>query len=138
MTLPMQLLGGTVLALMAAACGYFGVWVWRTGAKFRTKDSRFTVGRVVDVVMTSDNLGMKWSPKVEFETLEGQTIVFVGNPAEDNLRLKGRSVKVVYLPENPAEAEIQSRGPWVVLVLVFIFTAALLFASVSTYLGLTK
>jgi hypothetical protein len=136
MTMPMRLLSGTTLAFVAILLGYFGLWIWRIHSRFGTK-GRLTVGKVVDVEMRSDNLGMKFSPKVEFETLEGQKIVFLGT-AEENPMSKGRSVKVMYLPENPTDAVIRSGGPLVVMAIVFLFAALSLFASASFYLGFAK
>jgi len=137
MTITMRFLSGTTMAFVAFLLGYFGLWVWRIHSRFGTK-GRLTVGKVVDVEMRSDNLGMKFSPKVEFETLEGQKIVFFGEATEENHKLKGRSVKVMYMPENPAEAEIRSSGPVVVMVIVFFFAAFSLFMSASCFLGFAK
>jgi hypothetical protein len=134
MTMPMRLLSGTTMAFAAIVLGYFGLWVWRIRSRFGTK-SRRTVGKIVDVEMRSDNLGMKWSPKVEFETLQGQKIVFFGEASEENEKLRGRSVKVIYMIENPADAEIRSGGPWVVMFIVFLFAGLSLFASAWFYLG---
>src|SRR5687767_1256706 len=108
MTMPIRLLFGTTMAFVAILLVYSGLWVWRIHSRFGSK-GRLTTGKVVDVKMTSDQLGMKWSPTVEFETPEGQKIVFSG-AAEENPISKGRRVKVIYLPENPADAEIRSAG----------------------------
>jgi hypothetical protein len=134
MTMPMRLLSGTTMAFVAILLGYFGIWIWRIHSRFGSKGRR-TVGKVVDIEMRSDHLGMKFSPKVEFETLEGQKIVFFGEATEENHKLKGRSVKVIYLPENPTDAEIRSGGPWAVIAIVFLFAALSLFASASCFPG---
>jgi hypothetical protein len=133
----MRLLSGTTMAFVAILLVYFGLWIWRIHSRFGAK-GRLAVGKVVDLEMRSDNLGMKWSPKVEFETLEGQKIFFFGEASEENQKLRGRNVKVIYMPENPANAEIRSVGPWVVIVIVFLFAALSLVASVSCFLGFAK
>jgi hypothetical protein len=136
MTLSMRLVSGTIMAIVAILLGYFGRWIWRVHSRFGTK-GRLAVGKVVDVEMRSDSLGMKFFSKVEFETLEGRKIVFLG-AAEENPKSKGRGVNVVYMPEDPTAAEIRSGGPWVVIVIVFLFAALSLVASAWCYLGFAK
>jgi hypothetical protein len=137
MTMPMRILLGTTMFFVATLLCYFGFWIWRIHSRFGTK-GRLTVGKVVDLEMRSDNLGMKWSPKVEFETLEGQKIIFLGEASEENQKLKGRNVKVMYMSDNPTDAEIRSAGPWVVMAIVFFFAAFSLFMSASCILGIAK
>ena len=92
---------------------------------------------VVDIEMKSGSNGMRWYPKVEFETLEGQKIAFSASPV-NSPKLKGRSVKVIYMPDNPSEAEIPSVDHWIGAILIFFFAAILFGASALFYLGFVK
>ena len=124
------------MASMAAACGSLGVYLFRSCWRFRTK-GRLTAGMVVDIEMRSGSNGMKWYPKVEFETLEGQKIAFFASPV-NSPKLKGRSVKVIYMPDNPSEAEIPSIDQWVASFFILLFAAGLLGVSALFYLGFVK
>src|SRR5678815_1479157 len=106
-----RLFSGTFMTFMALVWGSLGVYVWRRYSRLMTKGAP-AVGTIVDVEMKCDNSGMKWAPKVEFQTPDNQKIVFSGTAQDDNRKfIKGRSVKVVYMPANPTEAEIQTGFP---------------------------
>jgi hypothetical protein len=134
--MPMRLLGGTIMAIIAAACASLGVYLFRFYWRFRTKGIH-TVGMVVDIEMKSGSNGVKWYPKVEFETLEGQKIAFSASPV-NSPKLKGRSVKVIYMPDNPSEAEIPSVDQWIASFFILLFAAGLLGVSALFYLGFVK
>jgi hypothetical protein len=75
-------------------------------------------------------------PKVEFETSSGQKIVFTASTAWNTPPGIGRSVPVVYLPDNPTEGDIPSVAPWIGSLVCLIFAAGFLACSAIVYLGI--
>lgn len=73
-------------------------------------------------------------PKVEFETLNGEKIIFVSSSGSNAEPKIGREVKVLYSPDNPRDADIVSLlRSWILPLFILAIAIFFLFFSIEFY-----
>jgi uncharacterized membrane protein len=95
---------GLVLAVV-----FFGLGLWQTqSVLYEVKHFSKTEGQVVDVVSIKGRRGVTfYSPQVRFLSQSGEVVIFVERTQNsNNTYQKGDRVKVLYNPENPADARV--------------------------------
>ena len=137
MPMPVRLMGGTFLVLMAILFGTIGVCIFRRSFRLRTSGS-FTDGVVVGSEQRLANHRAYFYPKVQFQSSGGETVVFTASAGSGRTPPIGRKVRVMYLPDTPTEADIPSLRPLLFSFVFLFFTAGFLVVSVLFYSGFTK
>ena len=137
MPMPVRLMGGTFLVLMAVLFGAIGVLILRRSFRLRTRGST-TDGVVVGSEQRLANHRAYFYPKVEFQSSGGETVVFTASAGSGRSPQIGRKVRVTYLQDKPTEADIPSLRPWIFSFVFLFFTAGFLVVSMLFYTGFTK
>lgn len=65
----------------------------------------------------------EYCPLIEFTTDIGQRIIFDSGGCNDSRPTLGRSVKVLYPPEDPSKARLDSWSTWFFLILGYVLSA---------------
>ena len=134
MPILMRTIGGTCFVAGSALFGSVGVYVlWR---ERRLSSGARAEGVIIGAEPNSGLDGIRWWPRVAFETPAGEKIEFVNDDAWNTWPEVGRKVQVEYLPERPAEAEIRSATPWVAGLVCVAFAILFAIAAVVFYGGL--
>jgi uncharacterized protein DUF3592 len=137
MPMPVRLMGGTFLVLGAILFGTIGVRIFHRSFRLRTKGS-VADGIVVGSEERLANRRAYFFPKVEFQSSGGETIVFIASAGNGRMPSIGKRVKVIYLPDRPAEADIPSLRPLFFSFVFILFATGFLALSVLFYSGFTK
>ncbi|HUJ12996.1 MAG TPA: DUF3592 domain-containing protein [Thermoanaerobaculia bacterium] len=100
---------GSILFAVAGCGVLFGAYKWNAHERAFYATAIHTTGRVTELVPKQDKDGTQFAPRVLFSDVDGHSISFVSSvsskPAAYNV---GDSVKVVYSPNLPQNAEVDS------------------------------
>ena len=136
MSIETRLIGGTFALAMACLFGFLGALVFLSGYKLRSK-GRSAKGTIVSNKQRRHGNGRPtYSPEVAFETAEGEKIVFVASFGSNRKSTIGRTVKVLYYPYAPADADVASvTAFWIGPSIVMLIALGLLAVSIAFYAG---
>lgn len=136
MSIEARLVGGTLMLVLASIFGFLGVFGLLRNCKRRAKGC-FAEGTIIGHKQRNHGSGpTTYSPEVEFETPEGEKIVFVASFGSSRPPKRGRKVKVLYYPNDPEDADISAISTfWIGPSIVILFAAGFLAMSVAFYTG---
>jgi hypothetical protein len=136
MPIEARLIGGTLMLVLASVFGFLGVFGLLRNYKRRAKGCS-AEGTIIGHKQRDRGSGPTiYSPEVEFETPEGEKIVFVASFGSSRTPQRGRKVKVLYYPNDPEDADLSAiSGFWIGPSIVILFAAGFLAMAVAFYAG---
>jgi len=100
---------GSILFAVAGCGLLFGGYKWNSHERAFYATAIHTTGRVTELVAKQDKNGTRFAPRVVFADAAGRSISFVSSVSSKPAAYKvGDSVKVVYSPNLPQNAEVDS------------------------------
>jgi Protein of unknown function (DUF3592) len=96
---------GLVLVVVSCAMLFYAISLAIKTREFLA-EARITAGRVISLERSSSVRGSVYYPIVQFRTAAGQSITFRSSLA--NVAVLGQTVRVLYLPNNPDDARLDT------------------------------
>ena len=126
------------MVIFAAAFGAAGFFIMRRSFRLRAR------GRTADGVIVGcdkrfvDSL-WRYFPKIEFRSQDGDMHVFTASAGGSQMPRIGRSVRVLYLPHDPEDADASSFGGISFFgIVMFLFAVGFFGMSFIFYFGLVE
>ena len=133
--IPARIFGGTAMLTGASAFGYFGMLMLRKSYKLATQGIA-TTGTIIgsELQLRAGASQTLYAPKVEFQTARGERVTFVASVGSNAAPKTGRKVKVLYIPDNPQDADVNSLlRSWLFPLLMVLTGGCFLFGAVMFY-----